>query len=88
MVFAKADTVYIILDAPRIAGDKMERVEILVSEPRDLNCEVQGTEPIDIEWLRDGKTIDFGGLRGGSSYLQVCHMPTKHNTENSRQPIF
>lgn len=54
-----------------IAGDKLETVEVLVNEPHDLECEVSGTEPMDIEWQRGGQTIDFGGIRGGSSYMQV-----------------
>lgn len=46
---------------------------MFVNEAKDLFCDVSGTEPIDIEWLRDGKALDFGGELHSSTggYLQV-----------------
>uniref|UniRef100_A0A0M3IE08 Hemicentin-1 n=1 Tax=Ascaris lumbricoides TaxID=6252 RepID=A0A0M3IE08_ASCLU len=68
---ADLETYLQVIGGPVIAGDKLETVEVLVNEPHDLECEVSGTEPMDIEWQRGGQTIDFGGIRGGSSYMQV-----------------
>lgn len=64
------------LGGPVIAGDKQEIVEVLVNEAKDLFCDVSGTEPINIEWLRDGKTIEFAGeSRSATTYLQVHLFP-------------
>uniref|UniRef100_A0A915PVG6 Ig-like domain-containing protein n=1 Tax=Setaria digitata TaxID=48799 RepID=A0A915PVG6_9BILA len=69
---ADLETYLQVIGGPLIAGDKQEITEVFVNEPKDLLCDVSGTEPIDIEWLRDGKTIDFvGDSRFGTSYLQV-----------------
>uniref|UniRef100_A0A914RG71 Ig-like domain-containing protein n=1 Tax=Parascaris equorum TaxID=6256 RepID=A0A914RG71_PAREQ len=69
---ADLETYLQVIGGPVIAGDKLETVEVLVNEPHDLECEVSGTEPMDIEWQRGGQTIDFGGIRGGSNYMQVA----------------
>lgn len=65
-------SVCFILDAPVIAGDKQEIIEAFINEPKDLFCDTSGTEPIDIEWLRDGKVIEFSNdRRSPTSYRQV-----------------
>ncbi|KAM3729054.1 Hemicentin-1 [Dirofilaria immitis] len=69
---ADLETYLQVIGSPVIAGDKQEMIEVLVNEPKDLFCDVSGSEPIDIEWLRDGKAIEFTGEpRTETSYLQV-----------------
>lgn len=54
-----------------IAGNATEMIEAVVNEPQDLLCEASGTEPLEMEWLRNGQNIDFDGVRGSNNYLQV-----------------
>ncbi|VDK37691.1 unnamed protein product, partial [Gongylonema pulchrum] len=69
---ADLETYLQVVGAPVISGGKQEMIEVLVNEPKDLICDASGTEPIEIEWLRDGKAIEFGGgPRSATSYLQV-----------------
>uniref|UniRef100_A0A914V1Q2 Ig-like domain-containing protein n=1 Tax=Plectus sambesii TaxID=2011161 RepID=A0A914V1Q2_9BILA len=76
--------------APKIAGDQLETVEVIVNQAHDLNCEVSGTEPLDVEWQRGGQTVDVGGIRGGGSYLQISsrgrklHLLSAQVTDTSR----
>ncbi|VDN01369.1 unnamed protein product, partial [Onchocerca ochengi] len=68
---ADLETYLQVVGSPVIAGDKQEVIEVSVNEPKDLFCDVSGTEPIDIDWLRDGKTIEFAGEpHSETSYLQ------------------
>lgn len=47
-------------------------IEVLLSQAIDLSCIIEGTEPIDVEWQKNGQTIDLGGIRGGdNSYVQI-----------------
>uniref|UniRef100_A0A1I8F226 Ig-like domain-containing protein n=1 Tax=Wuchereria bancrofti TaxID=6293 RepID=A0A1I8F226_WUCBA len=56
---ADLETYLQVMRSPVITGDKQEVIEVFVNEAKDLFCDASGTEPIDIEWLRDGKTIEF-----------------------------
>ncbi|EFO22762.2 hypothetical protein LOAG_05722 [Loa loa] len=69
---ADLETYLQVIRSPVIGGDKQELVEVFVNEAKDLFCDVSGTEPIDIEWLRDGKTMEFvGESHPATSYLQA-----------------
>ncbi len=54
-----------------IKGEGVDVVEVLLNQAIDLHCEISGTEPIDVEWQKNGQTIDLGGIRGGASYVQI-----------------
>ncbi|CAG9531886.1 unnamed protein product [Cercopithifilaria johnstoni] len=69
---ADLETYLQVIDGPVIVGDKQEVIEVLINEAKDLFCDISGTEPIDIEWLRDGKAIEFiNEPRSTTSYLQI-----------------
>lgn len=47
----------------------LESKNITVKEPYVLNCDVSGSEPMAIEWLKDGVSIDLADTR--SKLMQV-----------------
>ncbi|VBB33721.1 unnamed protein product, partial [Acanthocheilonema viteae] len=68
---ADLETYLQVIGGPVIVGDKQEVIEVFINEAKDLFCDVSGTEPIDIEWLRGGEAIEFTGEpRSETSYLQ------------------
>ncbi|TKR80926.1 hypothetical protein L596_014897 [Steinernema carpocapsae] len=68
---ADLDALLTVVDKPTIEGAAVEPREIVLNQAFHLYCEVEGTEPIDIEWHRDGRAIEIDSLKGGNNYLQI-----------------
>lgn len=58
------------LGPPVVNGSDTEVVEVIESQSALLNCDVSGTEPLDIEWQRDKIALNLQGIRG-EHFLQV-----------------
>ncbi|KAK0404397.1 hypothetical protein QR680_017438 [Steinernema hermaphroditum] len=81
---ADLDALLIIVAKPSIQGEAAETREIVLNRAFHLLCDVEGTEPIDIEWQRLGRALEIS-LKGGSNYLQISMRGKKMDILSARR---
>uniref|UniRef100_A0A0K0E047 Hemicentin-1 n=1 Tax=Strongyloides stercoralis TaxID=6248 RepID=A0A0K0E047_STRER len=67
--------VYVILP-PKIYNDSVKKIEVIENDSKEVICNVTGSEPIDIQWMKNGKTIDVGSgfnENGQKNYIQITN---------------
>lgn len=55
-----------VVGPPEVSGDDIQRVEVVETNSVTFDCAIQGTEPLEIVWLKDGQAIDTA-----ASFVQV-----------------
>uniref|UniRef100_A0AC35UC53 Ig-like domain-containing protein n=1 Tax=Rhabditophanes sp. KR3021 TaxID=114890 RepID=A0AC35UC53_9BILA len=77
---------------PKLLSDQSKEYEVIENESQELFCNVSGSDPIDIIWLKDGRMIEVSGSsESKSSYLQITNKGTKlHflNVQKSDKAIY
>uniref|UniRef100_A0A0N4ZRH6 Hemicentin-1 n=1 Tax=Parastrongyloides trichosuri TaxID=131310 RepID=A0A0N4ZRH6_PARTI len=71
--------VYVVLP-PKVNDNTTKEMEIIENDAKELICNISGTEPIDIQWMKNGKTIDVSsGIDefGQKSYIQITNSGRK-----------
>ncbi|KAE9555394.1 hypothetical protein FO519_001406 [Halicephalobus sp. NKZ332] len=78
-----------VIGAPEIQGPPVEEVKVLLNHPKELNCDVTGSAPISIEWLKGGRSVDSDTSEKGI-YLQSTnqgqrmHILSAQKSDNTR----
>jgi len=67
-----------IADTPRLVGPASEKVTFILNEAVELSCNVSGSEPITIEWMKGLKAVR-PGTKLDNSIIQVsCCLSHQH----------
>uniref|UniRef100_A0A914PAM5 Ig-like domain-containing protein n=1 Tax=Panagrolaimus davidi TaxID=227884 RepID=A0A914PAM5_9BILA len=62
-----------VIAAPQIRGPEIEEVKVLINYPKELRCDVNGSQPISIEWFKSGRSLESDGA-SNTVYLQPTNM--------------
>lgn len=60
----------ILAGPPSIDGQDVQLVEVIEAQASTLTCDIVGTEPLDIEWLKNGQSLNSEGSK--ETYIQVA----------------
>lgn len=77
-----------VIGAPEIKGPPVEEVKVLLNHPKELRCDVNGSQPISIKWLKAGRSTEVDG--SGTVYLQPTnlgqrlHILSAQRSDNTR----